>query len=665
MMKKTKITGAVLAIALGFTMVGCGGGNGNDFYATKADPYVASDLGAVICYDNLNLGYVNKSDTVYQLELTDSKKVDHVSVSAIDANGNALDASAVATWDAGNNTLTAVGKGLVTLSVCDAKENVLATVNVQCAPAYPEDPGIQYKMTAQDYYNSTSKLNGGLHDPSLIEVTEADGSSTYYIFSTGWNNGNDIHKSKDLLHWEYANKPAITKSELTKINEWLGGGASASWWAPDIVHAPDGGYWLYTCIVDGTDGKVFQTIDGGKQAYNMACIVLFHSDKIDGRYTYEGVLMQSCIPYSGADEDVNAIDPQIIWTPEGRMYMAYGSFGTGNYILELDTETGLRKDGFYKNDTWLTPKQVRDERDNIVNLFQTYENEDGEQIGWSSAYYGTAISRKNMEAPVIARHDNVQTYDDNGNPVGEAKTYYYSMHSFDPLDSGYAMWGGRSENVEGIYYSTTGDIIQNLGARKTGNKYMGSFVWEDNDYTVNYDPILTGHNDLFTNKVGQNFAAYITRTNTYKDLGVADGTVFLTQVHQYSLNSKGNICINANRYGGEVERAVTKDEFLSFAKDNQFKLIVLGQSGASISKSSYVTLNADGTLSGSGYAGTWSMYGDNFIKISVTESPTGAVDTYYGVVTCCWLDDQNCVGMTFSAMGQKTGKACFGNSVVK
>lgn len=661
-MKKTKLAGIVLAAALGFSMFGCQGGT-NDFYATKADPYVASELGTVICYDNLGLGYVNQKDTVYQLEFTDSKKVDHVIVSAIDANGNTLSASSVALWNAEKNTLTAVGKGLVTLSVCDAKDNVLTSVKVQCSPAYPEDPKIQYSMTAQDYYNSTSKLNGGLHDPSMIEVTEADGSSTYYIFSTGWNGGNDIHKSKDLLHWEYANKPAIAKTELEKINSWLGGGQSASWWAPDIIAAPDGGYWLYTCIVDGTDGKVHPI--KGDEAYNMACIVLFHGDTITGRYKYEGVLMQSCIPYAGADEDVNSIDPQIIWTPEGRMYMAYGSFGTGNYILELDTKTGLRKDGFYKNDTWLTPEQVREERDYIVNQYQNYENEDGEQMGWSSPYYGTAISRKNMEAPVIARHDNVQTYDDNGNAVGDAKTYYYSMHSFDPLDTGYAMWGGRSENVDGIYYGADGNIIQNLGARKNGNKYMGSFAWEDNDYTVNYDPILTGHNDLFTNSVGQSFAAYITRTNTYMELGVASGTVFLTQVHQYNLNAKGDLCINPNRYGGEVTRSITREEFLHFAKDNQFKLIALGQSGGSISTSKTISLNDDGSISGNGYEGTWKLYGDNFIKLSITASPTGAVDTYYGVVSCCWLDDQNYVGMSFTCLGQKTARTCFANSIVK
>lgn len=664
-MKNKKIMSAVLALSLGLTLVGCGGGGKKDFYATKPDPYVSSELGTTLCYDNLGLGYFNAKDSVYQLEFTDSAKVDHVVVSAIDAKGNALSASNVALWNADKNTLTAVGKGLVTLSVCDAKDNVLTSVKVQCAPAYPEDPGIQYSMKANDYNNSGSKLNGGLHDPSMIEVTETDGSSTYYIFSTGWGNGNDVHKSKDLLHWEYAGKPQIAPSDLKKINEWLGGGQKASWWAPDIVPAPDGGYWLYTCVVDGTDGKVMQNIGGATAAYNMACIVLFHADEIDGRYTYVGGLMQSCIPYSGADEDVNAIDPQIIWTPEGGMYMAYGSFGTGDYIIELDPTTGLRKDKYYKGDKWLTPEEVRAKRDEAVNGFQMYKNSDDEPIGWSTDYYGIAISRKNMEAPVIARHDNVQLYDDNGKPVGDPKTYYYSMHSFDGLDVGYAMWGGRSETVEGVYYATNNNYVYNTKAlEKGGNKYMGSFTWEDNDYTVNYDPLLTGHNDLFTNSVGQNFAAYITRTDTYKELGTASGRVFLTQVHQYALNAKGDICINPNRYGGEVQRVITKDEFLSFAKDGQFKLVALETFGSESVTSKYVTLSADGKISGNGYEGTWSMYGDNFIKLTMTATPMGVKDTYYGVVSCCWLDDQNCVGMSFTALGQKSAKTIFANSVV-
>ena len=660
-MKKKTVLAAVLAVMTGFSLAGCR--YDANYYVEEDDPYIASELGAVICYDNLGLGYVNAADTVYRLELTDDKKIDHVSVTAVNKNGESVSADSVAKFDEASGTLTAVGAGTVMLNVCDSKDKVLSSARVQVSPAYPEDPGTQYPLTAKDYTRGQNSLMGGLHDPSLIEIASDDGTSEYYIFSTGWDQGNDIHKSSDLLNWEYVGKPQIARSELEEIYAWLGTettGYTPSWWAPDIVHASDGGYWLYTCVVDGHPGDtgVWQEIGGERVDYSMACIVLFHADEIDGRYTFEGVLMQSCIPAAGADLDVNAIDPQIITTPDGRMFMAYGSFGTGNYILELNPKTGLRKEN-YNSGKWLTLEEVIEQRENIVNEYNLYQNEYGEKIGWSSDYYGIGISRKNMEAPVIARHD-VVIYDDNGQPAEEEKTYYYSMHSFDGLDVGYAMWGGRSEWVEGPYYGVNWHIVMNDGAiNKTGNKYMGSFTWADK--TSGIDVKLTGHNDLFTNSVGTNLAAYITRTDTYQKLGIASGTVFFSQVHQYTLNAKGDICINPNRYGGEVVRAITDEEFMHFAKDGQFKLVVLGTLGTGIAQSQYISLHEDGSITGA-YTGTWDLYGDYFIKLTLEGGETN--DTYYGTVMCTWLDDQDCVGMTFTALGRKTEKTIFANSVV-
>lgn len=107
-----------------------------------------------------------------------------------------------------------------------------------------------------------------------------------------------------------------------------------------------------------------------------------------------------------------------------------------------------------------------------------------------------------MEAPVIARHDNVTVTDENGTVLEEGKTYYYSMHSYDGLGDNYQMWGGRSESVWGIYRSTTGGIVYNVGpgnGGNEGNKYMGAFTWHNKSAgNTELDIILPGHNDLFT-----------------------------------------------------------------------------------------------------------------------------------------------------------------------
>lgn len=651
--------------------------------------YVESALGATIVFDNYNKGYIAEKDTQYTLEFKKGKSADVVATAYtvkldnptgytargkvdIDATKTEVDLESIAHWDKDTKTLTAKAEGTVTLELVSSSGKVLETVSVDIAPAYVENPLNQYKVPGTSASDRGNATMGGTHDPSLIEVEEEDGKKAYYMFSTGWADGNEIRKSYDLVHWKYLGKTTNgNQKDLEPIYEWLYNGNTSlkgrsSWWAPDIVPAYGGGYWLYTCTVDGTDGV---SIDGG--TYATACITLFYSDTLEPEsFTYKGVLMQSCIDQAYAALDVNSIDPQIIYTPDGKMYMAYGSFGTGNYILELNPETGLRKDNFYKDDEYLSWQKVREYSDQAIEDFNnfkyTVDDEDGERIAWESEFYGKNISRGSMEAPVIARHDNVKIYDDEGNVTETVPVYYYSMHSYDPLDAGYNMRGGRSADVTGVYRSVNGNTSENYGSNHTGNQYMSSIVWdewEEGDGTkVEYclDCWLPGHNDLFTTDNGKSIAAYITRSQSFSEWAgeVLGAGPFTVQTHQYYLNSKGDICINPNRYGGETHRSVSKEELLAFTKDNRFKLIELvGRNGSNYTHSVAVQLNADGTISGA-KTGTWSMFGDNFIKIQIPGS-----DTYYGVVEPTWLDDQDCFGFTITAMGQSRGYALFMNNV--
>lgn len=661
---------ACMAVSVAAYLTACGG------ETTTEKSYVKSEHDATIVYDNRSTGYIAEKDTKYTLELEDGVSADvtltaHTNVATYPTGWNdngkvsisreytEVPLNNIAKWDEETMTLTAVGEGTVTITLTASAGNVLDTVTVDITPAYVTDPQNQYDLSSSQDYNQNSSLMGWTHDPSLIEVTEEDGKKAYYAFSTGWEDGNEIRKSYDLIHWKYmGDSMNRNQSDLADIYEWLYQGGTvqkdkASWWAPDIVEAYGGGYWLYTCVVDGTDDGI--TLEG--QSYSTACIVLFYSETLEAEsFEYVGVLMQSCIP-TNSGTDVNSIDPQIIYDEDGGMWMAYGSFGTGNYILELDPKTGLRKDNMYKDNKFKDWKTIREYRDEVVLLCNGYENPDeyGDCIGWETDFYGKNISSKAMEAPVIARHDNVEILDDNGNVTSTA-TYYYSMHSFDALGSNYSMWGGRSESVQGVYRSKNGNFVINEGvgsARRKGNQYMSAINWED--HVDNYlEPILTGHNDLFTTDNGKNIAAYITRT---KSFGSGD-VVFVTQMHQYYLNSKGDICINANRYSGETNRCVSEEELMAFTKNNQFKMIRLdGSGGITVKTSEYVTLNSDHTISGAA-TGTWSMFGDNYIKIVIDGG-----DTYYGVVTPAWLEDQDCFGFTITSMGQKKCYAMFMNSV--
>ena len=656
-------------------------------------------LSARICYDNLGGGYVAEEDT--KVVIKGAKDL-----TGYTADGEETEASQIASYDAKTGTFTAVSAGTVTYTLTDGSKGA-----VEVVPAYITDPGNQYSGNVGVDTNETTGASvlGRTHDPSLIEVKESDGRSIYYIFSTGWadvNNvggvqtyGNAIHVSYDnMLTWEFMGRTFdyTTRDEDfidTAAGDWLYGGTlggdykptAASWWAPDIVEKPGGsGYWLYTCVVDGAGDNEGMLIDGAR--YARACILLYESDSMEPGsfkpvYDDSGdpvVLMQSSIRRGETEKDVNGIDPQIIYDPQGNMFMAYGSFGSGNYIIELDPETGMRKDG----KGWQTHEDIRSwVEDDIQDLYEgkasaeqgtNNQAPDGDSIGWSHDYYGTNISKWNMEAPVIARHDNVTVMDENETVLEEGKTFYYSMHSFDGLADNYQMWGGRSESVWGLYLSTGGGIVYNAGIgnpANEGNKYMGAFEWHDPSATSNnYNIILPGHNDLFTMSNGADIAAYITRFE-------GSSASFATQLHQYYLNSYGDIVINPNRYAGEIDRGVTEEELFAYTDGGKFKMAVMvnlrdtnGANFQEVNISRDVVLTEDGKILDGSTAsapqiGTWKMYGNGYIKFdfgTTTLKGSSGRDSgqtvYYGVVRPAWLDDQNKSGFTITCMSRTEGK---------
>ncbi len=634
---------------------------------------------ARICYDNIEDEIsIAKEDT--QL------KVDG-GASNIQARGGAK-VGDIVDYDSKTQTFTAKGKGSVTYKTKSGE-----TVLLEVVPAYVTDPGDDFRYTGDTLKDTKeggeSELLGGTHDPSLIEVIE-NNRPVWYIVSTGWADkskidgettwGNPIYRSTNLINWELQGRTfdeSLRGEEFdnTLAGKWLYDGTTngyssndASWWAPDIVKCPTGGYWLYTCVVDGAGDNEGMAYPGG--VYARACILLYHSDTIEAgsfkpvtdKNGDPVVLMQSSILRGESVKDVNGIDPQIIYTPDGKMYMAYGSFGSGNYIIELDPETGMRKDG----KGWQTHEQIRGY---VENDIQSHYN--AERVGWMHEYYGTNISKANMEAPVIARHDNVTIINENGEELeGSGKTYYYSMHSYNGLDDDYQMWGGRSESVTGTYVSATGaGVVYNSGSASgsnEGNKYMGAFKWDGKDpKNTEIDVILTGHNDLFTTTNGTSLAAYITRTPSYGEANAK--STFLVQIHQYYLNSMGQIVINPNRYAGEISRTVSKEELLAYTEGGKFKMVAYGNTRDTtgdnrednVNVSRDVVLTEDGKIKdGTTEIGTWTMYGKGYIKFTfdATLKGIGSVNSeetvYYGVVRPAWLGDQQRSGFTITCLGQ-------------
>jgi len=156
-----------------------------------------------------------------------------------------------------------------------------------------------------------------VHDPSTV-VKE---NGRYFLFSTG--DGIVTKSSTNRVHWQrerpvFDTRPAWT----TNIPGFRG-----YYWAPDVVRLGDG-YALY-----------YSVSSFGKQA---SAIGLATNPSLDPRasdfkWTDRGPIVQST---NGSP--FNAIDPALMFDRDGRLWMAFGSFWQGIFLVELNPRTGRR-----------------------------------------------------------------------------------------------------------------------------------------------------------------------------------------------------------------------------------------------------------------------------------------------------------------------------------
>ncbi|MBO5045383.1 MAG: glycoside hydrolase family 43 protein [Clostridia bacterium] len=497
---------------------------------------------------------------------------------------------------------------------------------------YPKNPRFhKLQMRSSDY---RKWQEGCAHDPSLFEW-----NGTYYVYSTdtfGAPNGYQIRKSDDLLHWEYVGSafhmdgvaPHYKKREangayggLQPAYDWcvthpseVGYGictrrdGTMAFWAPHCVKGADGKIWLYFCLTGYFGGS-------------KSCIGLAKADSPEGPFQFEGLLVQSPAGW----RTPNAIDPQFFHAEGGKAFLVYGSYGMGLYVIELDPQTGLRKDG------------------------RTYDDFSAKKCTFRE-YYGAHVASGSIEGGVVHYHEGVDVLE---NGVWTKKNYYYLMCSYGSLSSVYNMRCGRSETPEGPYVDVNGNELICSTDIGTGNKMLGSFRWEG----AEIDFFCPGHNDMYVTASGVNLISYHCRTNYFIEKKQSRSNNFhYVYLSQYAFNSDGWPVMNANRYAQEEVQDVTADQLLNITA-GKFEAVAFTQGADSIT-AKRIELRADGTVTGA-YPGTWEMYGKHYIRLNVFG------DEYLGVVMPAWLDDQNVAGLTVTAMGRQSGMALHLNSTIK
>ena len=164
---------------------------------------------------------------------------------------------------------------------------------------------------------SALRGNLGVHDPSAIIPC----NGRYYVFFTG--QGISSKSSADLKYWSggpsvFSSPPAWTTSAVP--------GFTGNFWAPDVIYF-NGVYHLYYAV---------STFGSQVSAIGLATNPTLDPTDPGYHWTDQGPVIQSTTgsPY-------NCIDPSVTFDASSNLWMSFGSFWNGIYMVQLDASTGL------------------------------------------------------------------------------------------------------------------------------------------------------------------------------------------------------------------------------------------------------------------------------------------------------------------------------------
>lgn len=463
----------------------------------------------------------------------------------------------------------------------------------------------------------TAGIDAGVsvHDPSIYKV---DGK--YYIFGSHmstavsedlrtWTSLGDGYKVKDSIYYELmANEEAFAYSGSKKS---LIPTDDRKWhvWAPDVIYNEEAGlYYLYFCTTS---------------TWNASNLCYATSEKIEGPYEWKGALIYSGFTAETLDAtDVteyvdrdtakdryikksneynfnkfpNAIDPTVLYDGEGRLWMVYGSWSGGMYLLELDKTTG--------------------------EVIHPEENE-AERV---DPYFGKRLlggNHSSIEAPYIL-------YD-------EESGYYYLFVSYGGLarEGGYQIRVFRSETIDGDYVDMNGEYPMDTnnpehypyGLKLSGNYFLPS---------LEMAYMATGHNSAFVDEDGKKYIVNHTRFDNKTE-------EHEPRVHQFIVNEEGWPCMLPYATDGET---VSGSGYDMGAVAGRYYVINQGTAiDAEIAQPFILYLDESGQVYGEGVEGSWEMKdGTCYMKVSCDGKD-------YSGVFCQMNDEAGTQVMTFSAVG--------------
>ena len=558
---------------------------------------------------------------------------------------------------------------------------------------------------ANAYATQTITGRIAVHDPSIVMDVTATTNSKYYIygshlgrantyasgnyqiwktFKTGEENAGtsnslfaDVNgKSinfKDAYSTHVIKKVKNSKGEEVTFgnfdaNGWQfkGNTVKGMQWAPDVIYNKTMKKWC-----------MYMSLNGDHWCSSIVC---FTSDDLEGPWAYQGPVVFSGFQgtfahnaYAAADDwkhtDLavatgetslparyqtgdswgsfwpNCIDPCVFYDDDDNLWMSYGSWSGGIFMIMLDKTNGLR------DYTYTFPYEVNGKTTtpSAASANCTCDPYFGKKI--AGGYYVSG------EASYIQK-------------VGK---YYYLFMSYGGLTAagGYQIRVFRSEKPDGPYkdcLTFTGidavysKYILNFGGdakRDEGVKLFGNYQWE----TMPNAELAQGHNSAIVDHKGRALIVYHTRFNN----GTEGHEV---RVHQLFVNQDGWLVAAPYEFSGETytdNDIATQQLYEATEVEGDYQIIAhpYRQNTAAMAYEKPVTihLNADGSISGE-YTGKWELVsGTSYINLTLKGVATANAEVKFkGVLTEQTIDYTNIKALCFTALSSSDGLATSGGA---
>ena len=419
-------------------------------------------------------------------------------------------------------------------------------------PCFKDDMKIDavQKELPGDAYSFNDESGVSVHDPSLFKAKDG----TYYAYGTHITTA----KSTDLINWQTVSGGVYDSNRLlvpegktlrqvlaepfswcdaaqtqwgTPENEW-----QTNVWAPSVIYNKAMKKYCYYASTSlfGTANSVIWMATSknpeGPFEYEECLLYSGFNKHVteDGdimypthyKFTNLGELTQTLVYtkkqvekqgwfywWDGYDNSYgkapNCIDPAVFYDEKGNLWMTYGSYSGGTYIVPLCKTTG--KPDFFK-----------------MKRTKGYD-----------MYFGKKLLSTNEETEGSGEGPFI---------IYDKKTdYYYLFVTYGFLDAagGYNIRQYRSKNPDGPYVDIMGQDGNEM--KNTGLKISGNYGFEGEGTAY----LSSGHSSYLTDSDGRIFEAFHTRYND------GYGGYFNMKIHQMVRTESGWLTPLPLSYKGE------------------------------------------------------------------------------------------------------------------